>query len=445
MGAAGCGKSTFMDYVHNEYFAKRHKEEWEKGRIYNGQDIVRLAPTGSAAMLIKGDTMHRFFRLPIVKNPGVFFPQKRDYYEKLNRGALEIWYDVNLMIIDEISMVRADMLDEIDMRMRAAKENYDEPFGGIKLLLLGDPFQLPPVLKDEDKNAFFSIGYLTPFFFSSKVYKELLNTKKVKQIEFGKIFRQNDKAFLDVLNKIRIGNVSKTDLDFINKRYMCEPDEEILHITTTRKSANIINLREYNALEGEEHIFTASATGTFAEPLAQAMACEDPDTFFKDFPAPPVLRLKVGTQIIILINENNYVNGTLAKITSIGKNLIIAKDNEKEYRLARHIFEDQKYELKPYGGLELKTIGTYAQFPIALGYAMTVHKAQGKTLSKISVSLENGAFASGQIYVALSRTKSIEGLFLENRVRMSDIQVNSSVVNFIEWSRDMGFYKKTVV
>lgn len=434
LGAAGTGKSTFMDYVHNEIFDKRHKEESEKGRIYNGGDIVRIAPTGSAAMLIHGDTIHRFFRLPILKNPGVFFPHEKDYYEKLNRGALELWDSASFFIIDEISMVRADILDEIDRRLRAAKENYEEPFGGAKILMLGDPFQLPPVLKDEDKVPFFSIGYVTPFFFSSRVYKDLLAKNKIRQIEFNKIFRQQDEEFLRVLNNVRIGNTSKADLDYINQRYMTEVPHDALHLTTTRKSADSINLEKYNKLEGEERVFKASATGSFVASLNKAFECEDPNTF-KDFPAPPVLKLKVGTQIILLVNENNYVNGTLAKITSISDEQIIAEDQEKQYKIQRHFFEEEEYIKTPHG-LELMLIGTYTQFPLAYGYALTIHKSQGKTLSQISVTLDNGAFASGQIYVALSRVRTLEGLHLENKIRATDIQADQSVINYFDYCRN---------
>lgn len=429
-GSAGTGKSTFMNYLINEICESGFKAgTYDKFNL--GKDIVRLAPTGAAAMLIDGSTIHSFFRLPVTKN-SVFEPHDLEWYsDRINRGTLDIWDCANYLIIDEVSMVRADIFDEIDRRMRIGKDNPDEPFGGAKILLLGDPFQLPPVLAQNDEEAFVKLGYTTPYFFSSKVYKELLFANKVKQVEFKKIFRQTDEKFLTTLNHIRLGEADLEDLNFINSRVRTQKPEEVLHLTTTRKHAESINMSKYNELEGEEFEFKASATGKFLGPLEKAFESVEPNSV-RDFSAPPVLKLKVGTHILLLTNENNFVNGTLAIITEIKEDLITAADQNQTYLIRRHKWEEKEY-VRGENGLELEIVATYTQFPLVYGWAMTIHKAQGKTVENISVSLENGAFATGQAYVALSRVKSIEGLHLETRVRMEDIKQNKTVLNYFDY------------
>ena len=437
-GSAGTGKSTFMNYVINEICADGIKTG-RYSRFNLGNDIVRVAPTGAAAMLIDGQTIHSFFGLPVIKK-SVFEPHDFKYYtDRINRGRLDIWDCVNYLIIDEVSMVRADIFDEIDRRMRVGKDNPDESFGGIKILLLGDPFQLPPVLTQDDEETFTRLGYVTPYFFSSKIYKELLGKHNVKQIEFKKIFRQTDEKFLTTLNHIRLGEATREDLDYINSRVRTQMPEEILHLTTTRKNAESINMSKYNKLESEEFEFKAAAEGKFYVPLEKALSSIEPN-MVGDFPAPPLLKLKVGTHILLLTNENNFVNGTLAVITNIKENVITAKGKEdKTYLIRRHRWEEKEY-VRGEHGLELEIVGSYIQFPIVYGWAMTIHKAQGKTVDTISVSLENGAFASGQSYVALSRVTSIEGLHLETRVRMEDIKQNKTVLKYFDYCEKKGLF-----
>lgn len=439
-GSAGTGKSTFMNYVINEICEDGVKTgRYHLGRdcFDLGNDIVRLAPTGAAAMLIDGQTIHSFFGLPVVRN-SVFEPHDFKYYtDRINRGRLDIWDCANYLIIDEVSMVRADIFDEIDRRMRVGKDNPDEPFGGVKILLLGDPFQLPPVLTQDDEEAFTRLGYVTPYFFSSRIYKELLGNDKVKQVEFKKIFRQTDEKFLTTLNHIRLGEATREDLEYINSRVRTQKPEEVLHLTTTRKNAESINMSKYNEIDAEEFEFKATAEGKFYSPLEKALNSIEPN-LVRDFPAPPVLKLKIGTHILLLTNENNFVNGTLAVITEIGEELITAKGQEgKIYLIRRHRWEEKEY-VRGENGLELEIVGTYIQFPLVYGWAMTIHKAQGKTVDAISVSLENGAFASGQSYVALSRVKSLEGLHLETRVRMEDIRQNKTVLNYFNYCKKHG-------
>lgn len=447
-GSAGTGKTTFLEFLHSQIgfldsqIKKLRAEFYEEYHISGFLDtdfwndhVVRLAPTGAAALLINGSTIHNFFSLPVIKNSGVYVPQTVDYYNSLSNLDLDLWYSTNYIIIDEISMVRADVLDEINRRMQAGKEN-EEPFGGAKLILLGDPYQLSPVLLDKDIQAFRNLGYTTPYFFSSFVFKNLLQKNRIKHIEFKNIFRQRDEKFLEILNNFRLGNVSKEDLNFINNRFHEKVPDDVLYLTSTRKNAENINTKKYNEINSDEVTFTATATGTYGSSLTKALT--SPETYIKDFPAPSVLKLKIGTHILLLTNENSFVNGTIAVITSIEQDQITATDNKETYFIKRHIWEEKEY-IHDSNGLKLQTIGTYTQFPITYGWALTIHKAQGKTVERISVSLENGAFTAGQTYVALSRVKSIEGLFLEARIRMSDIKQNNTVKKYFDYCEKKGF------
>ena len=419
-GAAGTGKTFFLTHI-LKY-------------LPNGSAIV--APTGAAALLINGSTIHKFFHLPIIKNPSVYMPQNGEYYnEHIKREALDSWDSIPFLIIDEISMVRADVFDEIDRRMRIAKEN-NLPFGGVRLLLLGDPYQLPPVLQEEDKDTFYNLEYKTPYFFSSVVFKKLLQNKEIEHIEFTKIFRQKDELFLRILNNIRLGSHTISDLDNLNDRKQSILDNTPLIITTTRKEANSINQTEYDKIDAEEKTYIATATKSYLLDLENALKNNNPNEY-KEFPAMPVLKLKVGTRILLLVNENNYVNGTIATITELHDDYIEAKENDITYRILRHVWEDKEYVLQ-YGENKLMTLGTYCQFPIAYGWALTIHKAQGKTIDKISVSFANGAFAPGQAYVALSRVKEISGLNLITRVRLSDIKECKCVNEYFKYCKDHG-------
>lgn len=219
--------------------------------------------------------------------------------------------------------------------------------------------------------------------------------------------------------------------------FVLKKNEEVLYLTTTRKNAESINMSKYNELEGKEFEYKATAEGRFYLPLEKALSSIEPN-MGRDFPAPPLLKLKVGTHILMLTNENNFVNGTLAVITKIEKSLITAKGQEdKIFLIRRHKWEEKEY-VRGENGLELEVVGTYTQFPLVYGWAMTIHKAQGKTVDAISVSLENGAFASGQSYVALSRVKSLEGLHLETRVKMEDIRQNKTVLNYFNYCKKHG-------
>ena len=420
-GAAGTGKTSFLEKILYEL----------------PKNTVILAPTGAAAQLISGETIHRYFRLPILKNPSVYKAQKPEHYVNLKRESLDLWDSTNFIVIDEISMVRADIFDEIDRRMRAAKDS-NKPFGKTRLLLMGDPYQLPPVLKEQDKDDFSRLGYKTPYFFSSKVYKELLETGNVKHICFTKIFRQKDARFLIALNHCRLGTMLSEDFEYLNTRVHITAYGKMLKITTTKKEADSINTNEYNGIQAEEKLFYATATElegykSYLHDLTQALKAADPNEY-KEFPAYPVLKIKVGTRILLLVNKNNYVNGTIATITTITDSLITATEGNNTYLITKHTWEDKEYVLKN-GVLELETIGTYTQFPIAYGWALTIHKAQGKTVEKISVSLGNGAFAVGQAYVALSRVRSLEGLYLTTRVRKSDIKECKCVNDYFAYCK----------
>lgn len=404
-GAAGTGKTTFLNII-------KRKEK---------RKFVVLAPTGAAAELIDGMTIHRFFHIDVQN-----IYRGRDYgflETKKYRHSLDLWNQLDLIIIDEISMVRSDLLDEIDRRMQHAKD-LKVPFGGTKMLFLGDPYQLPPVLEDPDKADFYE-QYKTPYFFSSKAYKELLVTGKIKHIEFTKIFRQNDEKFLSVLNNCRLCHFSDQDLMYLNARVRQQFDNQILKITTTRNQSENINQREYDRLSGPEYIFEAELKIIINNVKPPA-----------EWPAAQTLKLKEGTHILLLVNENGYVNGTTAVIKAINENSIIAYNDKKEYTITRHTWEDKIYVFFD-NHIILETAYSYTQFPIAYGWAMTIHKAQGKTVNAISVSFGNGAFAPGQAYVALSRVKTIDGLFLTTKVRKNDFLECKDVTKYFEYIKNM--------
>lgn len=404
-GAAGTGKTTFLNII-------KRKEK---------RKFVVLAPTGAAAELIDGMTIHRFFHIDVQN-----IYRGRDYgflETKKYRPSLDLWDQLDLIIIDEISMVRADLLDEIDRRMQHAKD-LKVPFGGTKMLFLGDPYQLPPVLEDPDKADFYE-QYKTSYFFSSKAYKELLATGKIKHIEFTKIFRQNDKEFLSVLNHCRLCHFSDQDLAYLNSRVGHPSNNQLLQITTRKAQSENINQREYDRLSGPEYIFEAE--------LKRIINNVKPPA---EWPAAQTLKLKEGTHILLLVNENGYVNGTTAVIKGINENSIIAYNDKKEYTITRHTWEDKIYVFFD-NHIILETAHSYTQFPIAYGWAMTIHKAQGKTVNAISVSFGNGAFAPGQAYVALSRVKTIDGLFLTTKVRKNDFLECKDVTKYFEYIKNM--------
>lgn len=392
-GNAGTGKSTFM----------RHFIDT------TNKSLVVLASTGIAAMNVGGQTIHSLFQFPSkILTPAdcrILSPEKRELLKELD-----------MIIIDEVSMVRADLLDAIDVSLRKNR-GIDKPFGGVQMVFFGDMFQLPPVLRTADKPEF-SKTYNSVYFFDSKVMQQV----ESEYIEFTEVFRQKDPEFKAFLNALRYGRLSHHDFDYINQRFV-EEDEDDLRITITasNKTADSINERRLAELVTPLQELKAVITGSFP-PM--------------DYPVPELLQLKAGAQIIFTKNDpdGRFVNGTMAMVVEITNSSIrcVTEDGEELY-CTRVEWESSEYFFDPNSGAMGKKItGTFTQFPVRLAYAITIHKSQGKTFKKARIDLGNGAFENGQVYVGLSRVTSYEGITLAQPLHHSDIRADESLILYFQ-------------
>jgi hypothetical protein len=402
-GKAGTGKTTFLRYI-IQTTSKR---------------TVVLAPTGVAAINAGGSTIHSFFQLPLCP----FLPdvkelvteyQMPDRHKSLKKERIKIIRTLDLLIIDEISMVRADLLDAVDMTLRKYRRN-DRPFGGVQLLMIGDAQQLSPVVRESERQ-FISQVYRSPYFFHSKALQQL----SYVTIELQKVHRQQDQDFVKILNSIRENNPTPDILQALNSRVKAyEGDDDVIRLTTHNAQADKVNESKLEALPGDAVTFGADITGEFPE---------------NSYPADEVLTLKKGAQVMFIRNDSDagFYNGKIGKVTDISANgQVTVTDSDgmgiivepAEWTNSQYILNDES------GEIEQSVVGTFRQLPLRIAWAITIHKSQGLTFDKVIIDA-GSAFAFGQVYVALSRCRTLEGISLESPIRMSSIYSDMNVADF---------------
>lgn len=401
-GKAGTGKTTFLHRI-KEQVIKR---------------MIVVAPTGVAAINAGGVTIHSFFQLPF----GPYVPgntREINRQRKFSGKKIKIIRTLELLVIDEISMVRADLLDGIDEVLRRYK-NPLQPFGGVQLLMIGDLHQLPPVVKGPEWDLL-RPHYDTPYFFSSQA---LQKTRPVV-VELKHIYRQSDRTFIDLLNKVRDNNIDREVLDTLNSRY--NPDVEIreddgyITLTTHNATAQEINVEKLAELPGKTHVFHADITGDFPSHA---------------YPTDEELELKTGAQVLFVRNdpsaEKRFYNGKIGKITRIGKDTIyvLCSGDDDEIAVEQLEWENVKYSLdEQTKEVSEEVAGTFTQYPLKLAWAITIHKSQGLTFERVILDAQ-AAFAHGQVYVALSRCKSFEGIVLRSRIGSSSVKTDLTVQKY---------------
>ena len=407
-GKAGTGKTTFL----NDFVSKTQKK------------YIVVAPTGIAAINAGGVTIHSMFGLPL----RTFLPttDRVDsntanniadlmHHFKYRKDKLKLLRELELIIIDEVSMLRADVLDMMDFSLRSVRRNQQR-FGGVQMLFIGDLYQLPPVVRDE---YILKQYYNSPFFFDSYALKEL----PLITLELTTVYRQKDEKFLEILNEIRDGAVSDIDFETLNERYIpdFEPtDEPYVYLTSHNRMADEINLKKLAELKGKSYFYKAEITGNFNE---------------NQYPNEEILELKTGTQIMFIRNdasgEHRYFNGKLAEVVEIDEQEIhVVIDGEDEiFKLKKETWDQKRYSLAEDKSIQEEVMGSFKQYPIRLAWAVTIHKSQGLTFDRLIIDAGK-SFASGQVYVALSRCRTLEGIVLKSKITPEVIFSDKRVSKF---------------
>ena len=404
-GKAGTGKTTLIGYLRENIAG----------------NVVVLAPTGVAALQVRGVTIHSFFRFP----PRLIFPEEDIKVVRDKR----LYEGMRLLIIDEISMVRADMIDAIDLFLRANGPKRGEPFGGVQIMFVGDLFQLPPVVRNEDMEILRERGYEGAYFFCAMA----LHRKAVTMIELQKIFRQKDGEFTEMLNRIRLNEDIDATLERLNAQCFrseasAKQDLDPLSITltTTNARADQINSSELLAISADSKKYLGKLDGKF-------------NIDERNLPSPLQLSLKVGAKVMFTANDKEFpkkwVNGSIGVVKELLSNSVKVEVQSGPYTNTVEVkpfdWESYQYAIEMMSGkIKPNVVGTYTQIPLMLAWAVTIHKSQGKTLDKVRVDLSSGTFASGQVYVALSRCRSIEGIRLQKPIQVRDVQCDPEIKRF---------------
>jgi ATP-dependent exoDNAse (exonuclease V) alpha subunit len=399
-GRAGTGKSTLL-----EYFREHTKKK-----------IVVLAPTGVAALNVRGQTIHSFFKF----KPGV---TPATVKRRVDAEQKNIYEELHSIIIDEISMVRSDLLDCVDRALRLNRNRPADPFGGVQMIFIGDLYQLPPVVGREEEEMINEF-YGSPYFFSAQALADV----EFETVELEKIYRQKDVSFIKILNAVRDNSIGLTELNNLNARhvpgYKHKPGSDFsVYLAPTNRKVAEINEAELKRLVGTEFVYKAKTDGEFME---------------NQFPTEGKLRLKVGAQVMMLNNDirGRWVNGSIGKIVSRTKDfngdILAVKLNEGEtVQVEPFTWEIYNFFVNDSGQISPEAVGSFRQYPLKLAWAVTIHKSQGKTFEKVVLDIDTGTFAHGQTYVALSRCTSLEGLTLAKKIEKRHIIMDQRIVEFM--------------
>ena len=402
-GRAGTGKSTLL-----QEFVRRTEKA-----------LVIAAPTGVAALAVGGQTIHSLFRLPI----GLVTPHTKMY--PLTDDARTLMRKIDTLVIDEVSMVRCDLLDAIDRRLRAVRGRRSEPFGGVQVVMFGDPYQLPPVLKEGVEKQYLVDNYASPWFFDAKVWAEA----QPRVVELTDVLRQSEDQFRDVLDRMRMGAMTSADGALLNEIGARRPlPDDAITLASTNQTANSINAKALAALPGKVKIAKANIDGDFGMQV----------------PAEEELELKPGARVMFLRNDSfqdgsRWVNGTLGTVIKVDGAVHVATDEypDEPVEVRPVVWEKIQYTYDQISNtVEADIHATFEQFPLRLAWAVTIHKSQGQTLDSAILDFGRGAFADGQAYVAFSRIRTLDGVYLSRELRPSDIRVDARVVSFMRTAKD---------